>query len=56
MVGLYEGWEVTMMLEPIGNIPPIEFEMMYYERQESPAMVAGLKLNRLRATRGGSKF
>ena len=31
------------LLEPIGNIPPKEFEMMYYERQEVPAMVVGLK-------------
>jgi putative transposase len=27
---------------PIGNIPPIEFEALYYERQETPAMVVGL--------------
>ena len=27
-------------LEPIGNIPPAEFEEMYYQRQEAPAMVA----------------
>jgi len=31
------------LLEPIGNIPPKEFEMMYYERQEVPAKVVGLK-------------
>ena len=26
------------LLEPIGDIPPAEFEQMYYERQKSPAM------------------
>jgi transposase InsO family protein len=30
------------LFEPIGNIPPVEFEAMYYERQEAPAMRAGL--------------
>ncbi len=29
-------------LEPIGNIPPVELEQLYYERQESQAMGAGL--------------
>jgi transposase InsO family protein len=27
---------------PIGNIPPVEFETLYYERQETPAMAVGL--------------
>ena len=27
---------------PIGNIPPVEFEALYHERQETPAMGAGL--------------
>jgi len=27
---------------PIGNIPPVEFEALYYERQETPAMEVGL--------------
>jgi transposase InsO family protein len=31
------------LLEPIGNIPPVEFEELYYQEQEAPAMVAGLK-------------
>jgi putative transposase len=32
------------ILESIGNIPPKEFEMMYYEQVENPAkMVVGLK-------------
>jgi hypothetical protein len=37
-----KSWE-ERTLEPIGNIPPKEFEMMYYERQEVPAMVVGFK-------------
>jgi putative transposase len=28
---------------PIGNIPPVEYEVLYYQEQEAPAMVAGLK-------------
>jgi len=30
------------LLEPIGNIPPAEFEELYYENQVTPALVAGL--------------
>jgi transposase InsO family protein len=30
------------LLEPIGDIPPAEFEKMYYARMESSAMEAGL--------------
>jgi len=30
------------LLGPIGDIPPAEFEALYYEAQETPAMVAGL--------------
>ena len=30
------------LFEPIGNIPPAEFEALYYERQEAPAMGVGL--------------
>jgi transposase InsO family protein len=30
------------LLEPIGDIPPAEYEEMYYERQEAPAMAVGL--------------
>ncbi len=30
------------LLEPIGDIPPVEFEAMYYEGQEGPARKAGL--------------
>jgi transposase InsO family protein len=30
------------LFEPIGNIPPVEYEAIYYQQQETPAMVAGL--------------
>jgi len=30
------------LLEPIGNIPPVEFEQAYYRTQESPAMAVGI--------------
>jgi transposase InsO family protein len=30
------------LLEPIGDIPPAEFEAMYYEDQEGPTMAVGL--------------
>jgi hypothetical protein len=31
------------LLEPIGDVPPAEFEVMYSERLESPALEVGLK-------------
>ena len=31
------------LLEPIGDIPPAEFEALHYKKQEAPVMVAGLK-------------
>jgi len=31
------------LLEPIGDIPPIEFEELHSEKQKGPVMVAGLK-------------
>ncbi len=30
------------LLEPIGNVPPAEFEALYYERMESSTMRVGL--------------
>jgi len=30
------------LLEPIGDIPPAEYEELHYEKQEEPVMVAGL--------------
>jgi transposase InsO family protein len=31
------------LFEPIGNIPPVEFEEAHYHSQQAPARVAGLK-------------
>jgi len=31
------------LLEPIGYLPPAEFEELHYERQKGLATVAGLK-------------
>jgi transposase InsO family protein len=31
------------LLEPLGYVPPVEFEAAYYRSQENPAMVAGLQ-------------
>lgn len=31
------------LLEPIGNIPPVEYEQAYYQSLEAPARVAGLR-------------
>ncbi|VAW74632.1 Mobile element protein [hydrothermal vent metagenome] len=36
------------LLEPIGNVPPAEYEMSYYQQQEESAMVAWLKQLSLR--------
>ncbi len=30
------------LLEPIGNIPPAEYEAAFYQQEETPAMVAGV--------------
>ena len=30
------------LFEPIGDIPPVEFEGLYYEQEKVPAMVAAL--------------
>lgn len=30
------------LLEPIGNMPPAEFEAVYYANNEAPALMAGL--------------
>ena len=30
------------LFEPIGNIPPVEFEQLYYQCQEGPVMETGL--------------
>jgi len=31
------------LLEPIGNIPPVELEQSYYHQQARPAKVVGLR-------------
>ncbi len=31
------------LLEPIGYVPPVEYEAMYYQQQMAPVMVAGIK-------------
>ncbi len=30
------------LLQPIGNIPPVELGMAYYQAQQTPALKAGL--------------
>ena len=44
------------LLGPIGDIPPAEFEQMYYQLQQSCLVEVGLNQNCLRKTRGGSVF
>ena len=34
--------ESRRLLEPIANIPPVEFEEAHYRHRETPAMVAGV--------------
>jgi putative transposase len=41
------------LLEPIGHVPPAEFEAAYHPR-EDPSRTLGLKQPSLRQTRGGS--
>jgi putative transposase len=31
------------LLDPLGYVPPAEYETAYYRSQENPAMVAGLQ-------------
>jgi hypothetical protein len=42
------------LLEPIGDVPPAEYEQEYYRLQQSQALAARLSINSLRETRGGS--
>ena len=44
------------LLEPIGNIPPAEFESIYYRQLKESVTAARLKENRHRYSRGGSLF
>jgi hypothetical protein len=41
-VNWFNNWR---LLEPIGNIPPVEVEQRYYAMLEQPAMAASLKPN-----------
>ena len=42
------------LLEPIGDIPPPEFEQAYFDQLEPQAIAARLTQKSLRNTRGGS--
>jgi putative transposase len=42
------------LLEPIGNIPPVESEKSCYDERHGLAAGAGLNKNALRQSRGGS--
>ena len=42
------------LLEPIGNIPPAEFEMAYYRQIKESTDAAWLKTNSLRKTQDDS--
>jgi putative transposase len=42
-LGWVDWFNNRRLLEPIGYLPPAEFEELHYETQESLAMVAGLK-------------
>jgi len=42
------------LLEPIGNILPVEYEQEHYRIHEAQAVVAGVNQRALRKTRGGS--
>ena len=33
-------FNIRRLLEPLGYVPPVEFEELYYSQQPSPAMVA----------------
>jgi len=42
------------LLEPIGNVPPVEYEEVHYRSQETLDMVVGVTQPSLRKDRGGS--
>ena len=44
------------LLEPIGYVPPVEYETTYYATQETPAIGAGVTQWTLRETLGDSNF
>jgi transposase InsO family protein len=42
-LGWVDWFNNRRLLEPIGNIPPAEFEELYNQSQKAPVAVAGLK-------------
>ena len=42
MLEWVESFNHRRLLEPIGNVPPAEFEAMYYAVKESPPIGGGL--------------
>jgi len=42
-LGWVDWFNHRRLLEPIGYVPPVEYEAMYYQQQTAPAMVAGVK-------------
>ena len=42
-LGWVDWFNNRRLLEPIGYLPPAEFEELHYERQKEPVMVTGLK-------------
>jgi len=44
-------WNHRRLLEPIGYMPPAEYEELYYQHQLTPALVAGLTSLSLRNSR-----
>ena len=54
VLGWVDWWNDRRILGPIGFVSPKEFEAHYYEQNEQPAMVAGLKYSGLCRTRGDS--
>jgi transposase InsO family protein len=42
-LGWVDWFNNRRLLEPIGNIPPVEFEELYNQSQKAPVAVAGLK-------------
>ena len=53
-LGWVDWFNNRRLLEPIGNIPPVEAEERYYARVAETAVATSLKQNGLRQTRGGS--
>jgi hypothetical protein len=42
LLGMVNWFVNQRLLQPLGNIPPVEFEQRHYRRQQIPTMVAGL--------------